>query len=508
MNKNLTRRGFVCRSSLAITALFAGRAPAKEKPCEANRYLDIVRRYANTMIEHGRDAYGAVKSPLFAATLDRKTLKLPEKKPGGISGIREGDRTLTGANPMHDENLYQILYALTRVTGDKRYAREADAALKWFFEHCQGPKGLMAWGEHLGWDFIEDKPCDPSKQAIHEYYRPWVLWERCFKLAPDACRRAALGLWQHQIGDPKAGRYSRHAMNIWDKDKVSGRVGYEFPRHGGFYIATWAAAFAHTKDKTMLTAIESLVDGYQKRRDPKSGAIPSATGHADLLWPQSNLSLAIDLWSSAPKVPSKIAAKMRDCAKGCDETFLKLAHDLSPDGPGFVKSAHTSTLEPGDVRAQQQGTQKGGRFEAYTQTWVTGYGLATDAMTAMLCLMRYQQVKRDGYKKLFLAAADRYLRRDPDLTITLYPGAVAEAIAVLIGAHRLTRDAKFLNRAEVFAKIACDVFFKDSPLPSASSKNDHYEAITRGDTLVMVLLDLWAARAKPRADLGLVWTDR
>jgi hypothetical protein len=32
---------------------------------------------------------------------------------GDIPDIRRTDRSLGGANPMHDENLYQILYALT-----------------------------------------------------------------------------------------------------------------------------------------------------------------------------------------------------------------------------------------------------------------------------------------------------------------------------------------------------------------------------------------------------------
>ncbi len=61
------------------------------------------------------------ESPLITTTLIRSTLSLPE----GDSleallslkreswGIRSYDRMLTGANPMHDQNLYQILYALT-----------------------------------------------------------------------------------------------------------------------------------------------------------------------------------------------------------------------------------------------------------------------------------------------------------------------------------------------------------------------------------------------------------
>ncbi|MCX7886303.1 MAG: hypothetical protein N3B01_03470, partial [Verrucomicrobiae bacterium] len=75
----------------------------------------------------------------------------------------------------------------------------------------------------------------------------------------------------------------------------------------------------------------------------------------------------------------------------------------------------------------------------------------------------------------------------------------------MISAHRLTGDPVYLDRADVFAKTAIDVFWKDSPLPRASSKHDHYEAITRADTLAMVLLDLWATRQYPALQLELMW---
>jgi hypothetical protein len=500
----MNRREFLITGSGLLAAL-RGRATAAEKD-DVARYLDIVRCYADAMIEHGRDVYGEVKSPLFAVTLDRKTMKLPEKPPGNISGIRPGDRTLTGANPMQDENLYQVLYALTKATGEKRYAAEADASLKWFFERCQSPKGLMAWGEHQGWDFVKEASTAPK--APHEFYRPWVLWERCFKLAPEPCHRFATGLWNHQISDHKTGAFSRHAMDIWDMSKTSARKGYEFPRHGGFYIATWAAAYERTKDPEMLKAIECLVDSFEAQRNKTTGIIPAESSTPELVWPQSNLSLAIDLHDGAKKVPAPLAKKMRACADGIDRTFLAVQHDLAPDGKGFLRTVRASTLEPTDTNTAR-GINKPGEKDSWTQTWETGYGDSTVAQAAMLCLSRWRQVKLDGHKTLFLAAADRYLRRDPDLSITLYPGALADAIAVMVTAHRLTRDAKFLDRADVFAKTALDVFFKsDSPLPRASSKHSHYETITRGDTLAMVLLDLWAARAKPTLDLALLWTDR
>ena len=49
-------------------------------------YLKIVKAYADTMIERGRDTYGEQHTPLFAAALDRHTL-MPGQFPG-ISGIR------------------------------------------------------------------------------------------------------------------------------------------------------------------------------------------------------------------------------------------------------------------------------------------------------------------------------------------------------------------------------------------------------------------------------------
>ncbi|MFQ5809587.1 MAG: hypothetical protein ACE5JM_08210, partial [Armatimonadota bacterium] len=65
-----------------------------------------------------------------------------------------------------------------------------------------------------------------------------------------------------------------------------------------------------------------------------------------------------------------------------------------------------------------------------------------------------------------------------------------------------------LDRADTFGKTAADVFFKDGPLPRASSRHDHYEAITRGDTLAMELLDLSAAKNRPDLDLGPIWDER
>ncbi len=80
---------------------------------------------------------------------------------------------------------------------------------------------------------------------------------------------------------------------------------------------------------------------------------------------------------------------------------------------------------------------------------------------------------------------------------------------LMLVAHELTGEARYLTRAEYFATMAIGMFLDDaSPLPKASTKNDHYEAITRADTLMMALLKLWQVRNKPDAKIRLLYSDR
>ena len=72
----------------------------------------------------------------------------------------------------------------------------------------------------------------------------------------------------------------------------------------------------------------------------------------------------------------------------------------------------------------------------------------------------------------------------------------------MLAAEDLTGDERYMTRARELADMAVAIFFDGSPLPRASSKHGHYEAITRGDTLVMALLNLWARENRPSLNLA------
>ena len=150
--------------------------------------------------------------------------------------------------------MLRVFYALSDLTGEPRTRETADHEVRWFFEHAASPvTGLLPWGEHLSWDVFLDRPISGSTDLTHEFSRPWVLWDRTFQLAPQAARSFALGLWNHQIANPKTGAFDRHAPY----DRHGPVDGKDFPRHAAFYIHTWAHAYKYTQEDVFLTAIET-----------------------------------------------------------------------------------------------------------------------------------------------------------------------------------------------------------------------------------------------------------
>jgi hypothetical protein len=465
---------------LVCTALVKA---ANDKSKETPDYLEIVKAYANAMIEHGRDTYGQVHSPLFAEELDRKTMRMLEgdslKKVTEITrdewGIRPHDRMLGGCNPQHCLNLYQVLYQLTEITGQNRYAEEADRSLKYFLEHCQSPvTGLFWWGEHAGWDLRNEKPLEKPAGNTHEFYRPWILWPWCWQLNDTACKRFARGLWEHQIGNHKTGDFSRHASI------ASHGPGTEAPyaRHGGFYIETWAVAFRQTRDEVFLVAIESVLDGLERARLQEGGMLVSGSkqkgGRASY-----SVSLAVSLEEAARNVSSDLAQKLRKVASTNDEAFAKAHRSMNEQ----------TTHSPAN--------------------WSNAYGNSGPAAAANVCMLRYRQNPLVAYRHFVLRTAEGYRDANVDLSKPVWPGTLGNVVLLMLNAYELTSEDKYLEAADRFARRAVELFLNDGcPLPKASHVHDHYEAVTNSDTLIMVLLRLWLMQNQSESKTTLIFTDR
>lgn len=486
-------------SAMLVLAAFAGGTAAGADP--SAELLHVVRRYADTMIEKGRDVYGPQESRLLLSAMDRSTLKPLTTCPAPPAGVRDMDRVgrekgpLVGANPFHDENLLRILYALTDMTGDARYREAADGELKWFFTRAAWPQtGLLPWGEHMSWNVVEDKPASRCRVPRHEMGRPWMLWDRSFELAPDACARFATALWEHQIADHQTGDFDRHAS---PHEHKPGRD-YDLPRHAGMYILTWAKAYRHTKDESYLHYIDVLLRHFETKRHPQTGLI-SAWRDSDVAWPLSTLSMALECHASADDVPGTLAKRLRAFAEAEDKAFLALDHD--PFGRGYVVSAVRHT-------GKSSGQIGRDKIQERTVLWGGAGGEATTAMVSLLCVARHAQAPCDGYKKLILDGARLYLHRRPEPEHDTWPLAVSQAITLQLAGYRLSRDRQYLDGARNLAVDAVRTYWQDNPLPKASVKTDHYETLTGGDSLALSLLEVSAADTQAAARVPSNTVDR
>ncbi len=421
-------------------------------------YYFVVKRYSDTMILDARDIYGSEHSPLFASTLNRETLYFPSSLPA-IPGVRETDRMRTGNNSQHHQELFQVLYYLRDITGDPNYALEADSAIQWFFNNCQSPvTGLMAWGEHLGWDFLlESRTQQHSTYGTHEFFDVWKLWPKSYQFASGPCLDFAMGLWNHQIYDKVTCNFSRHAYY----DIHGPQTDHQFPRHGGFYIHSWAYAYHQSSDPNfkneMLTAIDRMVDSFENRRpdvwqgDVPPGGLPAGTYSPGTWWPESEMELAVNTDKIAHMLPAWLGDKVHAMGSSTDTVILTYIDD-------------------------------------YDSTWLQGYGTTA---THLYSFYRYEQTGLEGHKTLFMKAADDYLVSEPGNAELVFPKAYADAIESMLAAYELTDNEVYLQRAHYFGQKALELFFDDKPLPKATSQHNHYEAITGADALALQMLLLF-----------------
>ncbi|MBI4892078.1 MAG: hypothetical protein HY821_15740 [Acidobacteria bacterium] len=446
-----------------------------------DRYLDTVKRFADTMIEHGTDHYGAERSPLFAAMLDIQKLSLPVEQvpeefyksrnrqvqstgfglPSAPYGIRPGDRAPFGNNAEHDYSLLRALSVLSQVTGDKRYADHADAYLDFWLKHCQNPEtGFMAAGEHNSWDFVRERP----HANVHEVYRPSPFWDKLYRIDPYRALRIAEGIWMSQIADKKVGDYNRHAEFRTHHPSVGAAAGAAFPRHAGFYIWAFANAYVQSRDPKFIERIDLLIESRTGIRvQPWSLLVqPGSFQPAESFDP----ALRILLWQSAELVPPR------------REAWQRVVQNL-------------------DARARQHPVDIG-----KVPLWDLAYGQSNASSLALEQLIQYRQKADPEFLRAAAAIADSYLASGwPADTSRLWPRAAGQLISLLVSLSEETaidpgKRKNYLEFSTAAAGKAIDLFCRNGLIRADGAAN-HYEAITGADDLVYALLQLHCRLHRP-----------
>jgi hypothetical protein len=160
-----------------------------------------------------------------------------------------GSRT----NLHHHQNFLRLLYTLSELSAKPKYRDAADAALRRWLEEIPTPDQTIT--------------------------RPWLLWERCFQIAPGPSSRFALAMVKNHITN-----------------------------HPGFYLRACAAAHAHTSNAAFLRATLDFIERFEV-----SPAV----------------SFAIDCDGAARQMPEPVASWLRQLAERADSQSAALLRDAA-----------------------------------------------------------------------------------------------------------------------------------------------------------------------------------
>ena len=245
-------------------------------------------KFAETILEHGRDTYGEKKTPLLVDGLNVDTMKPPARLPSWSGG--EGMQPWVSSNLADQGNLMRFLVGLSDLTGDPKYKQAAIGAVKYNFDHFQGPSGMLPMGHHRFIELERDAyHGDIGKGGCpHELKGNFLDYHLFWEIDPAATRQLVEGIWNAHVRNWSNLEFSRHAGfggelpdDVWDRifDEQN-RAGIKPGGQLSFYDTAvdmiLAAGMLHklSGDEKPLVWAERLLGRYIYSAHPITGLIP------------------------------------------------------------------------------------------------------------------------------------------------------------------------------------------------------------------------------------------
>ena len=280
------------REFLYALGTTAGIVAAEAKSMAADGpYLAAARTFLETMIEKGIDRHGKRQTPLFCLSLDPETHS-PPKPPARIDWqyARSFEYLyrdfgyywkshLHSSNLIYDQGTIRALYALTGATGAPKYARAADACLRFFLENMVSQQtGIFGWGEHIFYNVFLDHiiggafTVRNSRNFLygHELERWTTMYDVMWDKDPEKTLAEIEAIYEYKVHDPETFLNNRHS------DYFSGRMTGDtltFIKHAGLFAHAFAFLYSKTKDAKHLEWARKMTDLFWKLRNPDTNLV-------------------------------------------------------------------------------------------------------------------------------------------------------------------------------------------------------------------------------------------
>jgi hypothetical protein len=456
------RKKSICFLVLVITAsLRIDISQAQDQ----NKYLTLVRTFADTLLNVGLDKYGTRPSAMWASVIDLEDMTVPQRGVEPTEGVRPHDRAMGGSNYYHDVMTMKVFDALSEVTGDEKYRQSAKEYTQDFLNKCQNPKtGLLGWGEHLFYDFFRDTVSISESKLFgqsyyfgypHEFLGWTPPWERLWAIDASRTQKAIEGImWHFQGPDPKTFLFNRHAD--WNVPEHQTTI-MPWIKHTVLFAYSFAFHFVHTGDELWKQRARDIALLYWNNRDystdlifgclyhassPDAGKLPSISGTG---------SFAYWLYKTGELLEDE---QLLDIAKKSMLAYRK--YGWSEEDNYYVQSVK---LNGQPLDNPQKAT-----------AWKIGYG--SSSLFKFARTAAYVAEKEDN--KDFLKIAIECEKQVPDSPLPEQYTALnlGEAINFYLDLYELTGKKYYLDEAGRYAEMGISRFSRNGLLRRQT--NDHY----------------------------------
>ncbi len=479
--------------AIVVLLLFSKAASAQQKD-----YLYYVRTHCDNLIAHGKDTYGTEATHMLASVIDTRDMSVPKANVPPTEGTRAHDRAVGGSNFYHDVETIKVFQALSKLTREAIYQQAATAYARDFLDHSQNPyTGLLAWGEHLYYNFYTDAVmvgdlAHPRDDIYHEFLAETPPWAFLWKIDTARVKKAIAGV-QYHFRSPvtQSFLFNRHAY--WDKvdkEEYRGLAQYQdggqpWIKHSGLQCYSFTFLYHKTQDPTWKRWAEGTGSLYWKYRDPETNLTVSCIDdprptaiHASL----SSMSLLsyylLKSWQLHPAF---------NHFKEQAETMLKSAEKYAWDEK---RKGYYSLLNlDGSVFSDE-----------LIPVVHTGYGEVDILSFGRIAAYFYQTTGDDAYRAMVQKVADMLVATTwPD---TFVVNSLADALQFSLDAYEILEDDRMWQAAQRCAATGIEKLWSGQ-LFTRQPGDPYYEAKLGTNTFVAGLMRLHLIENNQRAEAAL-----
>jgi hypothetical protein len=506
---------------LTIAAPGSGRAAAAAEPPamravpdaadpgdQDTDYARYVRTCLDTLMQHGTDTYGEVRTPMLVSILDTRTLSCPQV-PARLDEpfrVTRRDRRNPSASDLEtDQALLKTMVLFSAATGDHKYADFAHRYTKYVMDNLIDDKGLVWWGWHRRYDVYDDtrKGHGGDHHELHAIHE--IDWDHIWSIHSEAVSRTIEAIWQWHVIDKQTGEINRHD---------DGQRGCDFSMSAGAFIEAFAFMHDQTGEPKWLDRARLLADYYWDRRNPNTDLFPDRPNAGQQRFDGSSFVTAITgLYCHSLLKAWRLTGDntFRDHAVAYLKAYARYGYDaktakfwgaLRLDGtpiPGPRLSGGYAAYEPRGHLDLWEPYVAGYQYAIYTaQAYAYAYQVTgdDDLLTAAKRFAEWMERTRPGTFEGHENAWYRDYTAGPGKKGT-YAGKYGRSISFLLNMFLVTGDEVYLQRGRKTADEAIEKLWHNGLFRGHPAK-PYYESIDGVGYLLYALLQLDRVLEQPQ----------